>query len=345
MAYEGVLKDIQKCIQCGVPERLVLFALSEEFDVRIMRSTYEDYCRDAAEIARVQTGAIEKFDYDWTWLQIDDCIEFEPLGVRTSGSENIVRGTSGYLPAEEESLEALEEHGFRQAGRIPVLLEAISRMKERWGDRICVCGRLAAPFSSVTLTFGIQTTMLLMFDDPEFVQRVCEFFVHYQTEFARVQRDAGADAIWFGDCNASSHLISPADYQRWALEPARDVLDQIRKMGMWSFNHNSEEDIEFIRLNALTGPDVISIGSDGDMEAMYGEMRGQRCLAGNVHPLDVLLNGTAEDVERQVRQTVENVSRHGGHIMNSGEMIPRDTPQQNMRAFVETTRRLGNFGA
>jgi len=33
---------------------------------------------------------------------------------------------------------------------------------------------------------------------------------------------------------------------------------------------------------------------------------------------------------------VENVSVRAGHLINSGEMFPRDCPEENIRAYVET---------
>jgi len=35
---------------------------------------------------------------------------------------------------------------------------------------------------------------------------------------ARAAEGAGADAIWFGDCNGSGHLISPNIYREFAIE-------------------------------------------------------------------------------------------------------------------------------
>jgi uroporphyrinogen-III decarboxylase len=41
-----------------------------------------------------------------------------------------------------------------------------------------------------------------------------------EIDFAVAQLEAGADAIWLGDANASSHLISVDMYKQFALEPA-----------------------------------------------------------------------------------------------------------------------------
>jgi len=63
-----------------------------------------------------------------------------------------------------------------------------------------------------------------------------------------------------------------------------------------------------------------------------------QCLIGNVDPIGVLERGTPEDVERQVRDLISKVSLQGAHILNSGEMVPRDTPEANIEAMIRTAR-------
>ena len=129
MAYNGVLNDIQKCIDLKVPDNIPVFVESEEFDVRIAGMIYEDYCQDADKIFECQKLVIEKFGYDWCWLQIDDCIEFEVLGIGCKGDGNILRGTCEYLPAVPETVKNLRIPDFSKEGRFPVLMEAIGKCK------------------------------------------------------------------------------------------------------------------------------------------------------------------------------------------------------------------------
>ena len=45
-------------------------------------------------------------------------------------------------------------------------------------------------------------------------------------------------------------------------------------------------------------------------------------------------------VEKETRRLIEEVGKEGGYIFGSGEMIPRDTPEGNIKAMV---RRKRNF--
>ena len=339
MAYPSVLDDVRDAVAMRIPKRLPVFLCSEEFDVRVCGSRYDRYNRDADEMARVQIEAVERFDYDWAWLQVDDCIEFEPLGIGVKGEGDILPATCSYLPATDDAMARLREHGYRVEGRMGVLLDAISAVKAHFGGRVCVTGRTAAPFSSVTLAFGINETLMLLYERPDFILEAMKFFEEYQSRFGLDQIAAGADALWLGDCNASGHLISPAAYREFAMAPARRVSRAYQEQGGIVLYHASEELPPMIDLQADAGFSILSVGPGVEIEKARGLVNGRVCLSGNVNPLAVLERGTPEDVQAEVERIVRNVSKRGGHVMNSGEMIPRDTPEANIRTFVETARR------
>lgn len=108
MAYNGVIGDFQKIRENKIPHKVPCVTASEEFDVRWHgKYTYEEFCQDSDKIFDVYKAAIEYFNYDWAWVQIDDCFEFEPVGVTVKGKGNILRATCGYLPVNRETLKNL----------------------------------------------------------------------------------------------------------------------------------------------------------------------------------------------------------------------------------------------
>jgi len=339
MAYTGVLEDVRKAIEGKRPGRMPFFALSEEMDVRVAGEVYENYATDSRVIEKVQTQVIEKFGYDWAWLQIDDCIIYEILGVGVVGEGNILRATKDYLPATRTTLDNLKRPDVRRDGRCPVLLDAIKRMKDRYGESLFVVGRTEAPFTAVTLLFGMEPTSLLVYEDPGLLKDAMKFFHEVQVEFGLAQFEAGADAIWYGDCNASGHLLSLKVYQDLAFEPMRDVIAAYKGKG-WTILHASEENPKYVEVMADAGMEVLSVGPGADLAACHDAVRGRCALMGNLDPIGQLLNGTPESVGAQVEQILRTVSARGGHLIDSGEMVPRETPEENMMAFGETVRRV-----
>ncbi len=334
----SILEHIQVVLDLKAPQHLPVFCLSQEFDARHAGLTYEQYIRDAETIVQAQLRAIEDFGWDSSWLHLDDTLEFEALGVGVSAGENIVPATADYLDFDRETLQGLRVPDPRSA-RMPLLLDAITGLREAVGDERCVTGRVAAPFSAVTLIFGMQDSFLTMVDDPDLFSEALKFAEEQAVSWGLAQIEAGAHAIWLGDCNASTHLISTGDFERWALEPCRRVTEEYQRAGALVFLHNSEERVDGLRAQALTEPDVLSMGPGIDIAQVKAALHGQIPLMGNIDPIAMLTDGTAAQVaaetERQVRLMAD-----GGMILCSGECVPRAAAGENLRAMVDTAREV-----
>jgi uroporphyrinogen decarboxylase len=343
MAYEGLLNDIRAIIRLGKPSRVPVFACSEEFDVKWYgRGTYNEVILDPERLAACWIAAIEEFDYDWAWLQIDDCIEFEPLGVGCKGEGDILRATFEYLPAEAATLKRLKTPDPTKDGRMPIHLEAIRRVRKHFGDRVLVTGRVAAPFSSVALLYGIQETMMLMFSDPQLLRDTCEFFLDLQTRWACAQYQAGAHALWIGDCNAMSNLVSLKQYTDFAFDPCKRLVENCRKAGGLTLLHNSEIRLPYLERSAEMRPDVLSIGPEGDLAEAKKALGKKIALIGNLDQVKYLMNGTPKEVVAETVRIMEIGKPGGAYIFNTGDMVPRDVPEENMRTMMRAARQHGS---
>ena len=338
MAYLGIIDDVKTCINLGIPKKFPVFALSEEFDVRMVGMTYEEYSTNADKVVKSQSEGIKRFDYDWACVYIDDCLEFEPLGIVSVGSGNIPRSGKHFLPAKYSTLKNLKIPRPDKDGRLPILLEAIYRIKEEWEDKILVCGRAAAPFSSVTLIYGMEATMLLLYDNPQLLRDTIDYFVEQQYIIGEAQLKAGADALWIGDCSASSRFISLERYQEFAFQPAKKFINKFRKSGGLSFYFAGESRTDHLEAMADLGADVLGMSEEGNIFEAKKRVGDKVCLMGNIDPINILLHGTPDEVVIHTRRIKEEVSLKGGHILNTGEGIPRETPEENVRAMIQTIR-------
>lgn len=338
MPYNTVLDDIRACVNLGVPSRLPVMALTEEFDVGQAGLTYEEYAASADNVARVHIEGVERFDYDWACIYIDDCIEFEPLGVRTIGSGNVPRSVAEFLPATLDVVRSLSLPDPRRDGRMPVLLDAIAKVRERFGDSVLVCGRSPAPFSAATLVFGLQPVMMLIYDDPPLLQAMMRFLTDAAEAFARAQVQAGAHALWVGDCSASSRFLSLRHFHEFATAPAADHVARLKRLGATTIYFAAERLVPHLDATAKLGADIIGLSENADLAACRAAVGHKVCLMGNLDPINVMLNGTPDLVQTEVRRIVESAGRGGGYLFNTGEGVPIATPIENVRAMVRALR-------
>lgn len=341
MPYKGAMDDIRKAIELKEPEKMPVFACSEEFDVKWYgKYTYEEVCQDGDKMAEVWMASIKEFDYDWAWLQIDDCFEFEPLGVGCVGRDNILRATKDYLPMKRETLDSLKIPDPKKDGRMPEKLKALTKVREHFGDSIMVTGSCAAPYSSVGLLYGLENAMILAMTDKKLLEDTCEFFVELQTQYVKAQYEAGAHAIWLGDCNAFSHMLSVDQYREFALPSCKKFVQNAKEIGLIVHLHNSEISVPHILAECDLGVDIINVGPAADIAEVKKALAGKQCFSGNLDPIEVLMRATPEKVAEEAERIANICKPGGGYVYCTGEMNPRDIPEENMKAMVKACRKF-----
>ncbi len=335
----ALFDDIEAVLEHRPPTRLPVFCLSQEFDAKYSELTYREYIRSPEQIVETQLEVMEAFGWDWAWLHLDDTLEFEALGVGVAeGGENVVPCTAGHRDFDREALDSLEVPDPRSA-RMPLLLDAAAGLRAEVGNSKCITGRVAAPFSAVTLIFGMERAMLTMLDDPDLFADALAFAEEQAISWGLAQIEAGCHAIWLGDCNASLHLISPHHYEQWALEPCRRVTEAFQEAGGLVFLHNSEENLEGLKLQSETNPDVLSVGPGLDMAVAIEEFAGAQPLMGNIDPIALLTDGSVSEVAAETGRQVRLMAE-GGCIFNSGECVPREARRENLHAMADTARQI-----
>jgi len=351
VAYRGVVEDLRTCARLGVPSRVPVFALGEEFDVEMCGADYREYIRSPELMIECQVRAVERFDYDWILLHPDDYIELEPLGIETIADERMPPAAIHTLTASRETLSGLRPPDPTRDGRMPAHLEALAGIKGAFGSRLCVAGRVAAPFSSVALLYGITDGLMLIYDDPDLFRATADFFVELMTMWGIAQLDAGADVaqldagadvIWLGDCVAASGFLSPQQHADFALEPAARVSDNLRAHGGVVIYHGGEASREHLELQAPHF-EIINLGEGCDLAEMKAAIGDTVCLSGNAHPIALMNCEDLAEVEAQTRRIVEAGKPGGGYVFNTGEGIPRQTRPDVVETMVQTARACGGY--
>lgn len=344
MAYSEILNDLKKCINLEVPGRVPCFPLGLDFDIRNSGYTHRQF-RENPDVM-VQTGlkVVKKFDYDWFFLHPDDLIEYEDTGITIKFDDSIPPAVSEYLPADETTLKSLRiPSSPGQKDRLALHLEGLRGLKRELGDSICLTGRVAAPFTAVTLILGIEPVLMLMLEKPALFRRFMDFFLEYNDIIAHAQLEAGADALWLGDCVATSHFISPELYENFAADYADRSCRLIQKRGGIVFYHGCEKSIPHLNIMSELSFDTINIGEGvgiGDVKNAIGD---KKCVMGNLDTINVLKPGSVSQIETEIRRIIEGGKEKGGYIFCTGEGVTRDTSEENVKAMCGAVKMYGKY--
>jgi len=229
-------------------------------------------------------------------------------------------------------------------GRMPEKLKALRKLREAYGDDVLITGSFAAPFSAVGLMWSIEESMVLMLTDPPLLYDAMRYWGQFYQRYAKAQRDAGAHAVWLGDCNAFSSMVSVDMYVQHILPITRELVQYCEKeLDLIVWMHNSEIKPEHVLSHRPLGCSYENIGPAADMAAVRAATRGTMAISGNLDPIEVLWRGTPELIAREVERIMGICKPGGAYIFNTGEMNPRDVPERNMTAMVQAARKLAAY--
>ena len=83
----------------------------------------------------------------------------------------------------------------------------------------------------------------------------------------------------------------------------------------------------------------------GDIDLAEVKRAHGRRLAfmGNLHTTDVMLRGSAQDVQREALKAMLAAGEGGGFILSTGDQCGRETPDENIFALVRTAQEYGVY--
>jgi len=337
------LENILSAVRLEEPERVPITTLEQEHAVAMAGIKYSEFATDAQKLAQTHLKAIRRYSLDWAWIHVDDWIEFEAMGNRVRFFDDKVPQAEEYAVKSESDIEKLRIPNPQRDGRMPLFLKGIGLLAQEMGNEIMICGRVAAPFSSITLLRGLQTGVLDVYRNPQMVKKLLEVGFEVAKTFAEAQLEAGAHALWVGDCMASSRIISDKHFEELALPYIKRLIREIRRAGGISILFTDEKEPRRLLIEVTAKPEVLGIGTAITMDTAKELLGEGVCLCGNVDPVEVLLKGSEETVERAVAGCIEASAQGGGYILNTGECVARNTPPENIDAFVKTALKLGKY--
>jgi uroporphyrinogen decarboxylase len=193
---------------------------------------------------------------------------------------------------------------------------------------------------------GMQNLMLKMFDDPGFVHRLAAMTL--QTNLAMLDRlvAPGLDVLVVEDDIADKDfpLISPKQFAEFVNPYNRKLVDRAHEKGLKVVRHSDGNLWPLMDLLLESGYDGLNpLEPQAGMHlAKVKAYCGDRiCLLGNIDCIELLPNGTPEQVDEAVRQAIEDAGEGGGLIICSSNSLHPGVDPQNCIAMFEATRKYG----
>ncbi|GAB3673316.1 uroporphyrinogen decarboxylase [Halopiger thermotolerans] len=283
--------------------------------------------------AEISLQPWERFRPDGVVMYSDILTVLEPLGF----SYHL---ESGVGPVVENPVESPADTD-RNRGNVREELDYVGALLERLtaelGDQAAVLGFAGGPFTlGAYVCEGVSSRTFMAIrrlraEHPEAFERLLRAFTDVLVEYVTYQEEAGADAIQLFDTYAG--LLSPADYREFLLPLHREILEAV-DVPTIVFVRNMSGNLELL---ADSGADVVALDWTVDIGQAREELADEGvAIQGNLDP--ALLYGEPDTVRERTRDVIA-AAGEGGHILNLGHGVDRNTPVENVEAFFEAAKK------
>lgn len=212
-------------------------------------------------------------------------------------------------------------------GRLPLVLNAMRRMKQEVGETTALYGLICGPFTLASHLRG-NDLFMDMYDDEEYVAQLLE----YCTECGKLMSDyfieAGMDVIAVVDPLVSQ--ISSDHFEEFLSDPYKALFDHIREKGAFSSFFVCGDATRNIEVMCQTGPDSISVDENVDILAAKAVTdRYNVVIGGNIPLTSIMLHGTQQDNMKYVVDMLANLPEYRNFIVAPGCDMPYAVPVEN----------------
>lgn len=331
---------------------------------RVGKPMFEVY-GDADLIAAAQATAAELFGHDgamvpWGCLTV----EAEAFGCRVETPRDYYPQVVERPLEEAPDLARLTDPDPSRSGRMPLVIEALGRLRQRSGDDLFISAMVVSPFLVACELRGMTTLLMDFINDPPFVEALFERVTEGTERYLSAILGTGAcDAVFFENAGACRELIGPRHLESYVLHYHKRLLAAARRQApeVLLIEHNCSNTPYFDEILAL---DVDGVSfAYGDVRAIAAEHDGWDCQAkhvaanacldryclhprdigrpvawiGNVDHTQVLLHASPDEVFGEARACIES-ARSMPFVLGTGCEIPFKAPIDNILALSRAAR-------
>jgi len=219
-----------------------------------------------------------------------------------------------------------------EAGRVPVVVEAIRLLKEEFGGSVPVNAYMAPPFTSISSYLVDSITFLKWLRrSPETVHEFCRATLDTYAEIANLYGEAGADVITLHEMGASNDIISPAHFDEFVKPYLAELIGRVETPMVLNICGSTTAILESMldcRAAAIAVDERTPIR---DARKIVDGKEPGYLLIGNIPAFDVIHAGPAE----RIAEAVDRALGDGVDMVAPGCDFWIETPTDHIRAFVD----------
>ena len=326
-ALNGKPEDIEQ-IPCVNTTSVATIGFMEAYDAYWPASHH-----NPLKMARLGSAAHRLCGLDNVSVPFCMTVEAEVFGSPIDFHEGSVRWPSvkEFQITEPSDLKIPKD--ISEAGRVPVVVEAIRQLKKEYEGVVPVNAYMAPPFTSISSYLVDSITFLKWLRrSPETVHELCETTIDTYVEIANLYAEAGADVITLHEMGASTDIISPTHFDEFVKPYLSEITKHVKTPTVLNICGSTTPILSSM---IDCGASAIAVDErtplDSARRHIDGKMPGYPII-GNVPAYDVIHAGPVERITEYVNHVIEL----GVNMVAPGCDFWLETQTENIDAFVKS---------
>lgn len=296
------------------------------------------YCSDGKAMAEAQLAAQKKYGQDGLSV-------FTNVGIiaEAMGSEYYLRDYEVPIlkkPVVEDGfdIDSLQIPDPKKDGRLPVYLEACSRLHDAAGDILPVFAYITASFTTAAELRGVEEFLVDTIIDPEKAHRLLQLSLEAAIRLCDECIIAGALPI-IVDPLASGSVISRQTYSDFALPYEKALIKHLHRYDLDITLHICGDTTSYLDLIPSSGADLFSFDK-APVAACRDCMGTSVRLIGNLPPNGLLGSSRLQVPEEIRRIETEGIINPKGFVLSTGCEVPIMCHTGKLEAMISEGRKF-----
>jgi len=295
---------------------------------------------DARKMANMAASTFQLFGFESAVVPFDMGVEAEALGSKVNyyaHATDILYPTISQHPAEKvEDLNLQIPSDLANAGRIPLVTEAIRILKEEVGNQVAIGSWVLGPYTLAGQLLDLSQLAKAAFKKKDLVGKLLDQLAGVLIQIIDIYRRAGADYITVREMGAGPDILSPRMFESLIRPPLRRIFDEIESPKVL---HICGDTNAIIDQMVLCGADALSVEKKNNVTETRKKLGPDVLIFGELDAYGVLSQGKPDDVDRAVKEAVER----GVNAIWPGCDIWPMVPKENMEALMVSARKYGKL--
>lgn len=329
----------------GNMDRILAMPLICSMSGKCAGMTHKEKRSTAENEAKCQIEAYNRFGNDVLIAEYGLHTVGKSLGSKMSAPEDAVPAIIDHVLKDLADIDQLdfERVKLKNSKDFQLHLECAKILIERMGKEVPTGTLISGPLTAVASIYPVEKLLKALRkkgEDVHKLMRLCtDALKEVHNEFVNV-----GSMILFCEPIASGSIISPKDYREFVLPYTIELMENIHDHKGIVCYHICGDTKKIIPEMLKTKPDMISIDNRVPIEFAKELIQPHVPLVGNVDPVETMILGTPEDVDKAVKHCIkEAYDSKNGYILCTGCDLNGNIPLENLDAFMNAARKYGKF--